>query len=302
MNIGCEEQTLQAPLVRRPLQDPDLQNAFRDLAERAGDLASAYQNGRPYPFIVLDDFLPADLAEEMLAEFPPTNSEIWHRNRMADQFNKLTLSKENLLPPSIRSLVHELNSGSFLEILEKITGIANLIPDPKLVGGGLHQIDRSGRLNVHVDYSHHPENRLNRRLNLILYLNKSWPEEYGGHFEIWDRNLRRCEHRIAPLFNRCVIFSTTSYSYHGHPEPLTCPEGVGRKSIALYYYSNGRPEEPGPIVEHNTLFRLRPGDRFSVGTYLVRTASSGWIRDLMPPLFYRWLRTVWNRRLRKPTA
>ena len=49
--------------------------------------------------------------------------------------------------------------------------------------------------------------------------------------------------KILPLFNRCAIFSTTDFSFHGHPTPLTCPPDRSRQSLATYYYSNGRPEE-----------------------------------------------------------
>jgi hypothetical protein len=291
----------EAPVAENSLATA-IQQGLRDFGGRVKDLVPVYASTKPYPFIVIDDFLPPAIADEVLAEFPSPRSEIWHRCRTADQHNKLALSHESMMPSAIRTLIHELNSGFFLEILEELTGIGNLVADTKLVGGGLHQIERGGKLNVHVDYSHHPGNRLNRRLNLILYLNRDWRDEYGGHFEIWDRHVKQCEHRIAPLFNRCVIFSTTRFSYHGHPDPLTCPEGMSRKSIALYYYSHGRPEEPGPIVEHNTLFRLRPGERFSWNNFLVRMASSGWLRDLMPPVLYRWLRGAWNRRLRQPKA
>ena len=282
-----------------PLPLGELHETFRDLAHRAAGLAPVYQGARPYPFIVIDDFLPAAVAERLEADFPPPQAEIWHRFPNKAQHNKLELSHESLLPGSVRLLIHELNSGWFLEIVEQITGIANLVPDPKLLGGGMHQILPGGRLDVHIDYSHHPGNGLSRRLNLIVYLNKDWKEEYGGHFELWDRDVKCCEHRVAPLFNRCVIFSTTSTSYHGHPEPLACPPDRARKSIALFYYSNGRPEEPGPVVEHNTIFRRRPGDRFTMGGAAMRLASSGLVRDLIPPLFYRWLRNAWNRRLRK---
>jgi hypothetical protein len=292
--------------VERGTTDPSwiggIHTAFRELAERAEELAPCFRQASPYPFLVIDDFLSAEVVEVLVRDFPAPGAEIWHRCLTADQHNKLALSHESLIPASIRNLIHELNSGYFLELLEQITGINNLVADTKLVGGGLHQIERGGKLNVHVDYSHHPNNRLNRRLNLILYLNENWREEYGGHFEIWDRKVRRCEHRIAPLVNRCVLFATSSYSFHGHPEPLACPEGMTRKSVALYYYSNGRPEEPGPVVEHNTLFHLRPGEQFSWNNFVVRLASSGWVRDLTPPLFYRWLRAGWNRRFRKTQA
>jgi hypothetical protein len=70
--------------------------------------------------------------------------------------------------------------------------------------------------------------------------------------------MTRAERKILPVFNRCAIFNTTSTSYHGHPTPLACPPDRTRKSIASYYYTNGRPEEEVSEV-HSTLFQHRPG-------------------------------------------
>ena len=96
-------------------------------------------------------------------------------------------------------------------------------------------------------------------MNLLIYLNKDWTEENGGNLELWDSSMSSCLKRILPIFNRTVIFSTTSFSYHGHPQPVVCNQEDSRKSIALYYYSNGRPEEEdfSPKL-HSTLWQSRP--------------------------------------------
>ena len=107
---------------------------------------------------------------------------------------------------------------------------------------------------MHTDFNWHPKLRLDRRLNLLVYLNKDWKEEYGGHLELWDREMSHCEQKILPVFNRTVVFSTTDFSYHGHPTPLACPEGMSRKSVSFYYYTNGRPEEERS-APHDTIFR-----------------------------------------------
>ena len=159
-----------------------------------------------------------------------------------------------------RLLLYQLNGSVFLQFLEQLTGIDGLIPDPYFGGGGLHQIERGGYLKVHADFNWHPKLRLDRRLNLLLYLNKDWKEAYGGHLELWSRNMTRCVQRILPIFNRCVIFSTTDTSYHGHPDPLRCPPSITRKSLALYYYTNGRPEQE-QSAPHDTLFQERPGEQ-----------------------------------------
>ena len=87
--------------------------------------------------------------------------------------------------------------------------------------------------------------------------NEDWDDVYGGHLELWDRNMSNCARRILPEFNRLVVFSTTDYSYHGHPDPLNCPPGRARISIAQYYYSAGRPaaERSGT---HSTTYKKRP--------------------------------------------
>jgi hypothetical protein len=287
------------PHLTEGLPIASVRRLYQRLAEQAPDLARQFREAKPYPHVVLDDFLPEEVAELVLANFPAPGEDLWTRMPTADQERKLASGPESRLPESARWLIHELNSGTFLDVLEAVTGVGHLVADTKLVAGGLHQIERGGKLSVHVDYSHHPGTNLCRRLNLIVYLNRDWREEYGGHFELWDKDMTRCEKRVAPLWNRAVIFSTTSTSYHGHPEPLTCPEGMTRKSLALYYYSQGRPEEPGPVVRHGTLFRSRPGEKTPLGARLLRLASSGLVQDLMPPLLYRWVRRAWHRRLSK---
>lgn len=267
-----------------------------ELMSRTSELAAAFRNADPVPFVVIEEFLPSEIAEAVSAEFPSKDSEIWAKLPTDDQRGKFATNDEARIPPCARRLLFELNSGHFLRFLETVSGIDDLIADTKMVGGGLHRIERGGKLSLHVDFSHHPSNGLFRRLNLLIYLNKGWKEEYGGHFELWTPDLRRPVQRILPTFNRCVVFATSSRSYHGHPEPLTCPDGEARKSVALYYFTQAPPIGEEDTV-HNTRFRSRPGERSPLGARLTRIASSGPVRDLIPPILYRALRRKWNRRI-----
>jgi len=267
---------------------------FEELLADADRLSERYRSATPFPFIVIDDFLPIRAAETVFRSFPAGDSTAWTRLPTQDQRGKLVTTDEATIPAPARVLIQELNSGGFVRLLERLTGIPELVVDAKLVGGGLHRIEPGGKLGVHVDFSHHPTNGLNRRLNLLLYLNKEWKEEYGGHLEFWSSDVKKCEQRILPIFNRCAIFSTTPISFHGHPEPLRCPPGEARKSLALYYFTKGRPGEED--IEHNTLFRSRPGDRFSLSNFIVRSASSGFVQDIMPPVIYRAMKRFWNER------
>jgi len=138
-------------------------------------------------------------------------------------------------------------------------------------------------LAIHADFNRHRAYSLDRRLNLLLYLNKDWREEYGGHLQLWNRDMTRCEAKVLPVFNRVMIFSTTDFTYHGHPDPLQCPEGMTRKSLALYYFSNGRPAEE-VSDGHSTLFRPRHAGEFKL-THAQRLRSIA--RDLLPPIIAR---------------
>jgi len=251
----------------------------------AAGARASFLSAKPFPHIVFDDFLDPALLELVLTEFPQPGQIQWQRFDNAREI-KLASAAEATFGPVTRLLLYHLNSVTFLEFLSQVTGIENLIPDPSFEGGGLHQIVRGGKLGVHADFNKHRSYQLDRRLNLLLYLNKDWREEYGGHLELWDRNMSHCERRVLPLFNRVMVFGTTDFTYHGHPDPLRCPEGMTRKSLALYYFSNGRPAEE-ISGDHSTLFQARRPDEFTATTGQRLRALA---RDLLPPIVTRNLR------------
>ena len=229
-----------------------------ELLQRGEQLHADYVSADPYPHAVIDDFFPPQAVEEVLACFPSPEEIDWHKFDRPQE-KKLSCKSEQTLPAPVRKLIWEMNSHLFLQFLQKLTGIDGLLPDPGLQGGGMHQIERGGKLGIHVDFNKHGATNLDRRLNVLLYLNKDWSEDFGGHFEMWDRDMQKCVQRVLPVFNRLVVFSTTETSWHGHPDPLNCPEDRTRKSLALYYYSNGRPEDE-VADKHTTKFRARPGE------------------------------------------
>jgi Rps23 Pro-64 3,4-dihydroxylase Tpa1-like proline 4-hydroxylase len=218
-----------------------------------------YAEATPFPHIVIDDFFDEEVLDKVLEEFPGIKDIAWHQYYDSNQI-KLSNENEEFIGLFTRHVLHSLNSSIFLNFLEALTGIHDLISDPFFRGGGLHNILPGGKLGVHADFNKHQKYNLDRRLNLLLYLNKDWKEEYGGHIELWDKSMKKCEKRVLPIFNRVVIFTTTDYSFHGHPDPLNCPKPMSRKSLALYYYTVGRPQNEDSQM-HSTLFSLRPGEK-----------------------------------------
>ena len=219
-------------------------------------LAERYREARPFPSIVLDDFLPRELLRRVADEFPSREG-LTAFDRAQERL-KYQFAPRQCGSPVVRNLLAELNSEAFLGFLEELTGIRGLIADPYFLGGGLHETLPGGHLGVHADFNLHERMNVQRRLNLIVYLNDDWSPEYGGDLELWDRGMQGCEVRVAPLLGRAVIFSPDLDSFHGHPDPLACPPDRTRRSIATYYYT-ALTDGIASVPNRTTNFRVRPG-------------------------------------------
>jgi Rps23 Pro-64 3,4-dihydroxylase Tpa1-like proline 4-hydroxylase len=214
------------------------------LAEKHHD---DFVNAQPFRNVVIDNFLPDDIAMQLVEEFPGPNDIQWDRGDAGDMRDnvrnryKLGHSNEEDFGPLTRHIMLQFYSSTFIKFLGTLTGQYGLVMDPHYRGGGLHSTGRGGKLMVHTDKSRHPNKKLDQIFNIIYFLNPDWKEEYGGHLELWNRDLTECKRRILPVFNRMVLFQSGTSSFHGHPVPLTCPEDRRRNSWALYYYMIDRP-------------------------------------------------------------
>ncbi len=226
------------------------------IADRFEQAKKSYQNAHPFPFGQFDDFLAPPAARRAMESFPKVQDSGWIHYVHVNE-KKHGLNKMDLLPPFIQEVIRQLNSDAFVGLLSNLTGIDGLKADPTLEGGGLHQSQRGGYLNIHADFTVHPHKRnWQRRVNLLVYLNEGWQPEYKGDLELWTRDMKACAQKISPVFNRVVIFNTDHDSFHGLPEAIQCPEDMTRKSIALYYFT----EEKERPKKRATNYRARPGD------------------------------------------
>src|SRR6185312_1689458 len=171
---------------------------------------------------------------------------------------KVQITDSSKFPQPVLQLSRELNSPEFLKTIEYITGTQNLLADSEFVGGGIHETRSSGHLDVHLDFDYIPERQLFRRFNILVYFNKDWKSQWGGQFELWDKDVTKLQHSFEPIFNRCLLFETNDISWHG-VNSVKCPQGQSRKSFAAYYYTKEAP--PWHTGEHHcTLFRARPDE------------------------------------------
>jgi Rps23 Pro-64 3,4-dihydroxylase Tpa1-like proline 4-hydroxylase len=265
----------------------------QSLQQLAEKYKLAYQQAQPFPHICIDDFFETSFIQQVAAEFPDLASGPAASYRSPNEW-KLASRGDSRFSPAAIQLAWFLQSNAFLAFLQQLTGIEEtLLPDPYFEGGGYHEIKSGGYLKVHADFNKHKLTGLDRRLNVIVYLNADWEEAWGGHFEIWDKEMKHCAQRFLPILNRLVTFSTTSNSYHGHPDPLTCPADISRRSFAVYYYTNGRPaHETDALADaHGTLFKAREGvHEDKAMARFTKTATV--IKNILPPILFNGLRKL----------
>jgi len=225
------------------------------LENRLQAIRADFQSRIPFRYTVIESFFEPSKAELIASEYPPVQSGVWDGTTYIDQVKKF--QRSTFEPNTIVSdVLQELNSNEFLNWLQEVTDIKALIADPTFFGGGLHQSVNGAYLNVHVDFNLHPKTNHHRRLNVLIYLNSDWKEEFGGFLELWDLRDKKRKIQlanIAPTFNRCVVFETSEISFHGHPKPLNMPIGATRKSIATYYYTDANPSAVRSD-SHNTIY------------------------------------------------
>lgn len=221
-----------------------------------------YKNAKPYPHIVIKNFFTKNFLNKVVKEFPNLSeieSSINYHNKNEVKFAN---NNKKCFKKNTKKMFKYLNSKNFLNFLQDLSSIKEkLLADTHLNGGGLHEIKRGGVLKIHTDFNKHPFKNLDRRINVLIYLNKNWKNSYGGNLELWNKNMSKCVKKIPPKFNTMVIFSTNDFTNHGHPNPLNCPKKISRKSIATYYFSKGRPpnEITKKIMKNTTMFKERRG-------------------------------------------
>lgn len=250
--------------------------------------AGPYRAAGPFPHLSYDGLIPDSVLRQVSDELPekyharsgchvraqfclgnrPEVARIPGSNRKLKYTGiqrRSAIDKERFMGPATVMLFRALKSKCFRKYLTQVTGIGPLFADPYFAGAGAHFAAPGARLQVHADFN--KVYNMHRRVNLFVYLNDDWPEHYGGHLQLWNRAMTKCEGRILPTWNRLVYFSSTDFSYHGHPEPLgQLPANRMRRALVLYFYTNGtRPREecfqPDERCEifHNTLFQSPSG-------------------------------------------
>lgn len=260
-----------------PSQVLDVERLMQIAAARSAD----YRGAAPFPHIVLDGLFCAALLDQAVAELPAASAR-WTTYNTVNE-SKQVCSDASLFGPTAEIIVHALNSAPFVRFLERLTGIAGLIPDPHLHAAGYMKVSPGGFLGLHYDFATQRELKLDRRINVLLYLNRDWLAEWGGALELHSNDPvtdpGHQEVAIEPLFNRVAIFNTPN-ALHGHRKPLTCPKGRARLCLSWYYYT--APPVPGWAARSRAVEFRGPMD---LRRFAIRAANL-----LTPPIVFELVR------------
>ncbi|MDX2304296.1 MAG: 2OG-Fe(II) oxygenase [Microscillaceae bacterium] len=229
-------------------------NSIYTSPEGIQKLQQEFQQGVPYKHLVMDNFLDESVAEVLYNNFPTIDLLDKHYKGLNEK--KSEGANFSAFHPSFLDIKNDIMSPEFCQWVSEVTQIPDVFVTDDKLGTGLHQGTNGSFLDIHIDFNIHVEKNVHRRLNLLIYMNKNWLPEYGGDLEMWDAQMTKCEKKVAPLFNRGVIFETNEISYHGYSK-ITVPEHISRKSIYSYFYTALREDA---VKYHDTVFKAKPED------------------------------------------
>ena len=248
------------------------------------ELRAAYASAVPFPHLVIDGLFSPESLRPIVEDFETSPPETWREIHSALQRKRAT-RPNSLLPAHVQAYFDVLNSGPFIRFLSDVTGIDNLIPDPALHGGGMHEVGEGGAFEIHIDFEQHPRTFLNNRLVVITYLNDDWLPADGGSLELWYMKPPRCAASITPVFGRTVIMEQSRLAAHGHPHPVTANRK--RRSVTAYFYTNGHATA--------TATDLLPTTYVAHNGYSLRNRIELGLRLVVPPIILMSLRSIKTR-------
>jgi hypothetical protein len=243
------------------------------------DLGGSFRQATPFPHLVIEDLFPPEMLRAMAKDF---DNFLGWREFHGNLQRKLATPPSVRLPPAVQNYFNVLYSGPFLRLLTKITGINDLIPDPALYGGGMHEVSAGGSFEIHLDFEKHPRTLLTNRLVVITYLNDDWAPDDGGALELWEVNPPRCGVIVQPTFGKTIILEQSRRSAHGHPQPVR--EGRHRRAAVAYFYTNGLPAKSANDVLATTYIPHANYTRFQ--------RAELYLRRFIPQIVAKGLKTI----------
>lgn len=236
-----------------------MNNLHDILTDNVFDADTEFNSLKP-PMVVIDDFLPKDIAIGMYNEIVDSDKSTW---REFTRNGSLMYEQNNMAyTPKAFEVISYLHSRNAIESLEKLTGIKGLLPDPKLIGAGYSWASKGSTLQPHTDFNWNEQSQLHRALSLIIYLTPDWKPEWNGGLDFYDEKQENVVNHVDCLFNRCLIWKYEKLGWHGHVKPLDCPEDIGRTTIRVFYYTSNSTHNPEDLPHRSQYWMDENGNPY----------------------------------------
>jgi Rps23 Pro-64 3,4-dihydroxylase Tpa1-like proline 4-hydroxylase len=206
---------------------------------------------------IIDNFLPENIAKAMYREIIDSDKSTWKKFTRNDSL----MYEQNDMShvPKAFELISYLHSRNAVESLEKLTGIDGLIPDPKLIGSGYSWAGTGCTLKPHTDFNWNEQSKLHRALSLIIYLTPDWNPKWHGGLDFYDGKREKVIQHVDCLFNRCLIWKYEKLGWHGHVNPMTCPEDIGRTTVRVFYFTSNSSHNPEDLPHRSQYWMDKNG-------------------------------------------
>lgn len=198
----------------------------------------------------IDNLLPESEARQIFAAFPDKSTMMLKKSLRE---NKYVAAQMNRYNPVLEEIIFAFQQPDVVKIVEKITGIRDMLPDENLYAGGISLMAKDNFLNPHLDNSHDKNREAYRVLNLLYYVTPEWEHNLGGNLELWDDGPKGEPREIVSAFNRLTLMATHEKSWHSVNQVKV---DRSRCCISNYYFS-AKPLEDHEYF-HVTSFRGRP--------------------------------------------
>lgn len=217
-------------------------------------LENDYRSSGPIKYLIIDDFLPVELASLLCDKFPPESELNILNARQEKKFVGVNFEKDQKI---VEECIYAFQQEEILKLFSRICVIADLVGDPELYAGGISSMSKTCFLNPHIDNSHDRLRSKFRRLNLLYYVSEDWSSNDGGQLVLYPNGIKQNPIEIDSSFNRLVVMRTDNKSLHGVKQ-ITSSDNR-RKCISNYYFSKSSPLNKD--YYHSTSFRGFPGER-----------------------------------------
>ena len=207
-------------------------------------LKQSFDKALPIPHIIIDNFLPDNVFKDLCDDIKNYPPEKWIVKNLGISSVRKE-ARDFTESPVVNQILTNLTAHSFVTWMGKITANASIIPDPHHLGAGLTSTPSGTNLGLHVDFNWNDMLKLNRKFNLILYVNEYWEDDWNGYLEFWNKESTECLYTVRPSPNRLIFWEYEQDLIHGFTKPINCPPEVERQNLmTIYYTSNSTPISP----------------------------------------------------------